>query len=142
MHKEFFHLEGEEYEKAHDQWNQKRLERFLPSVEFLNYTPHPITLRTSLNLQITFESRGSARVKESQKLLRTVKPGIELRQVEYGEIEGLPEFKENQLVIVSFLVKQANALLENPRTDLISPDTGASCIRENGQIKFVTGFLV
>lgn len=111
-------------------------------MNFVNYTPHEINLVTSLGLKITFESKGSARVKENQKLVRMEKPGIELREVVYGEIEGLPEVKEGQLVIVSFLVKQANSLLSNPRQDLISPDTGASCIRENGQIKAVTGFLV
>lgn len=27
-HSEFFHLEGEEYERAHDAWNKQRLEAF------------------------------------------------------------------------------------------------------------------
>lgn len=111
-------------------------------MSFVNYTPHKINLVTSLGLEITWESKGSARVKENQNLVRTEIPGIELREVVYGEIEGLPEVKEGQLVIVSFLVKQANSQLPNPRQDLVSPDTGASCIRENGQIKAVTGFLV
>lgn len=145
-HSQFFHLEGKEYDDAHDKWNKERLKKFQIEndfgIKFVNYTPHEINLVTSLGLSISFESKGSARVKETQVLVKREKPGIELRRVIYGGIEGLPEEKEDQIVIVSLLVKQANALSSNPRKDLVSPDTGASCIRENGQIKAVTGFLV
>ena len=109
-------------------------------MNFCNYTPHEINIVLPTN-KLSFASMGVARVTESQRVLG-MESGIELRETVYGEIEGLPESKDDCLIIVSLLVKQVNAKSKNPRKDLVIPDTGASCIRENGQIKAVTGFVV
>jgi hypothetical protein len=107
---------------------------------FVIYTPHTINVQTSQGDQHAFPSQGIARVTEKQSVVGS-ESGIELRTTIYGEIEGLPEVKEGVFVIVSLLVRQVNTASPNPRKDLVSPDTGASCIRENGVIKSVTGFL-
>ena len=62
-------------------------------------------------------------------------PGVESctvsfnRPVLYGEVEGLPEPQPGVLYIVSMLVAQRVM-----RADVVSPDSGPTAIRENGQI--------
>ncbi len=110
-------------------------------MSFLNYTPHEVNVFTPLGLEFSFPSKGIARVAESQQIVDR-SHSIEFRETIYGEIEGLPEPVDGTFIIVSLLVKQVNARSENPRKDLVSPDTGATCIRENGQIKAVRAFLI
>lgn len=108
---------------------------------FENYTPHAIVVQTPDNT-FTFQSKGIARVTESQEKVGE-HGGFELRKTFYKEIEGLPEPKDGIKYIVSMVVSQANARLCTPRTDLVSPDTGKTSIRdEKGMIKAVTGFTV
>lgn len=108
-----------------------------------NYTPPTIVFRFQDGGEVSFHSEGVARVTETQEEVGTIKEVIPLRRTSYGEIVGLPEVEENVLLIVSLVVRQANDLSPNPRKDLISPDTGKSCIRgDNGQIIAVTGFCV
>jgi hypothetical protein len=106
-----------------------------------NYTPHPITVFTEGG-QIDFPSRGQCRVTEEQQLVGHHRE-IQLRTTTYGSIDGLPAPKEGVRYIVSLLVTQANKRMSVPRQDLVSPDTGKTCIRdEKGQIKGVTGFII
>ncbi len=107
-----------------------------------NYTPHNVCVRTIDDKEHNFPSKGSARLTESQELLGVGPNGIALRKTTYGHIEGLPEPRDDTFIIVSILIKQANDASLNPRTDLITPDMGKTCIRENGIPKAVTGFLV
>ena len=58
-----------------------------------------------------------------------------LSRQEFGAVEGLPEPKEGVWYIVSTLVAQ-----QAKRADVVSPDTGPTAIRENGQVKAVLGF--
>lgn len=110
-------------------------------MNFENYTPHTIIVQTP-NETFTFLSKGIARVIESQKTIGHYH-GIELRKTTYKDIEGLPEPKDDIKFIVSMVVAQANARSSSPRHDLVCPDTGKSCIRdETGAIKAVTGFTV
>lgn len=108
---------------------------------FENYTPHTIVVQTSQET-FTFPSKGSVRVLENQEKLGEY-GGVELRKTNYGEIDGLPEPRNGIKYIVSMVVIMANSKSINPREDLVSPDTGKSCIRdEKGMIKAVTGFTV
>jgi hypothetical protein len=105
---------------------------------FENYTPHAVTIKS-----ITFPSVGVARVEEEQLVVGNVE-GFEIRQTIYKEIVGLPPQSSAGEVhyIVSMVVAQANARSREPRTDLLSPDTGKSCLRDaKGAIVAVTGFL-
>lgn len=67
--------------------------------------------------------------------------GIPLFRSEYGDIVGLPEPQDGVLYLVNMLVGQRAASLLG-RTDLIGPDSGPSAIRENGQVKAVTQFVL
>lgn len=66
--------------------------------------------------------------------------GIPLFRSEYGDIVGLPEPQDGVLYLVNMLVGQRGAA--EGRTDLIGPDSGPSAIRENGQVKAVTQFVL
>ena len=102
------------------------------NVEFKNYTPHTITLNDGRE----FLSEGVARVAASFSSFD--EDGI-CRQ-EFGEVTGLPMPQDGVRFIVSALVLSAGK--EAGRTDLVAPATGhPECIRENGFIKSVPGFV-
>lgn len=104
---------------------------------FRNLTPHPIVVRTSEGDKI-FPPEGMVpRVKMSTISLGMV-DGIEFRHTQYGEVEGLPEFEVGTFLIVSGMIKDR---FPDSRSDLVSPDTGPTAIRdESGRIVAVTGF--
>lgn len=86
-----------------------------------------------LNDGRAFESVGVARVSNSF----TAFDADGICTVVYGEISGLPEPQDGVLLIVSAMV-----LAASNRTDLVAPATGhPECIRENGYIKSVPGFV-
>lgn len=110
-------------------------------MSYRNFTPHPINVQVG-DQSREFPSEGVARVSESQEVVGE-HDGIELRRTTYGSIEGLPEPDGKTKFIVSMLVHQANERAQFARADLVSPDSGKSCIRdERGNIKAVTGFCV
>lgn len=97
-------------------------------MKFINLTPHTITLNDGRE----FPSIGVARVANSFTEIVD-----DICSVKYGEVEGLPEPKANTMYIVSQMV-----LAASNRTDLVAPATGhPDCIRENGFIKSVPGFV-
>lgn len=98
----------------------------------LNYTPHNITI----NDGTIYPSVGVARVSAT---FEEVSKGL-YRQT-FGDIIGLPEPKEDTMYIVSSIV--LSAAKEAGRTDCVAPATGhPDCIRENGFIKSVPGFVL
>lgn len=54
-----------------------------------------------------------------------------------GEVTGIPEPVEGTIYIVGSMVFDAS-----DRTDICAPDTGDSAIRENGQVRAVTRFVM
>lgn len=57
--------------------------------------------------------------------------------VVYGDVENVPKPKEGVLYIVSAMV-----LAASDRSDLVAPATGhPACVRENGRIVSVPGFV-
>lgn len=109
---------------------------------FENYTPHTIVVRPFNDELISYPSLGVARVTEEQSVHSKV-GNVEIRKTNYKEIIGLPEPSTDKMYIVSMVVAQANLRTTNPRVDLVCPDTGRTCIRdEKGQITAVTGFVV
>lgn len=97
---------------------------------YVNCTPHAITL----NDGTTFPPSGNvARVSSSF----TEFDADNVCTVQYGELTGVPEPKDGVLYIVSAMV-----LAASNRTDLVAPATGHPlCVRENGFIKSVPGFV-
>ena len=72
-----------------------------------------------------------ARVAATSRAVTTVGE-IPIVATEFGEITGLPEPKPGVLYLGSTLLAQAAARLG--RNDVVSPDTGPTAIRANGQV--------
>ena len=100
--------------------------------KFVNLTPHALALNSG---EVIPASGQVARVKASFSEFDA--DGI-CRQV-FGDVEGLPAAKEGTILIVSALVLAA---LKGSRADVVAPATGhPECVRENGMIKSVPGFV-
>ena len=101
-------------------------------MKFVNYTPHDIVL----NDGTIYPSLGSARVSAEFRQMNEI-----LYSQKFGDIIGLPEPEENTIYIVSSIV--LSAAKEAGRRDCVAPATGhPDCIRENGFIKSVPGFVL
>lgn len=100
-------------------------------VEFVNLTPHTITL----NSGVSYPSQGVARVSNSF----TDFDANNICTVVYGDVTGLPDPKPNTVYIVSALVLSA---LKGKREDVVAPATGhPDCVRKDGFIVSVPGFV-
>lgn len=102
-------------------------------MKFVNLTPHKIVL----NDGTTFESKGVARV--SSRF--TEFDGNKICEMKFDdEISGLPEPEKDTIYIVSLIVLPVAK--EKGRNDVVAPATGhPDCIRENGFVKSVPGFV-
>ena len=100
------------------------------SVQFVNCTPHAIIMNDGRE----FEPCGSvARV--SNSFTEFDAQGV--CSVKYGAVEGVPAPADGVLYIVSAMV-----LAASDREDLVAPATGhPQCVRENGRIVSVPGFV-
>jgi hypothetical protein len=100
---------------------------------FKNFTPHSINLNDGRE----FPSEGIARVAAS--FSQPDEDGC-MSQI-FGDIIGLPEFKEGVLLIVSSLV--LSAAKESGRTDCVAPASGhPDTVRNDlGYIVSVPGFV-
>ena len=105
-------------------------------MNLINLTPHDIHVMENGEIQTYPASGQQARVSVTQEKLTEIN-GVPVYRPVYGEVTGLPEPQNDTMYIVSMLVRSAAP----NRTDLISPDSGATAVRENGQIKYVVGWL-
>lgn len=98
--------------------------------QFINLCPHAI----NLNDGRSFPPSGNvARVSSSFSEF----DGDGICSNVFGEITGLPAPQEDTIFIVSMLVAGLAK-----RADVVSPATGhPGCVRENGQVKSVPGFV-
>lgn len=99
-------------------------------MNFINCTPHTI----NLNDGRSFEPSGILpRVSSSFTTFSD-----DVCEVVYGQVEGLPEPVAGTYYIVSAMVLAAC----KDRSDLVAPATGhPACVRENGRIVSVPGFV-
>ena len=108
----------------------------------INLTPHIVKLNSGKE----FPPSGMVARVSAQFSLTTspelLKEEIYIYTVEYGEIEGLPEPKEDTLYIVSAMVLEAGERMG--RNDLLAPATGhpETVRNEQGQIVSVPGFVI
>jgi len=104
-------------------------------VSIINLTPHAIVVRLD-RMDVTIPPSGQvARVSTNAELVTDVN-GIPVYRTVFGAIEGLPAAQDGIMLITSTIVAQAAARLG--RTDVVSPDTGPTAIRQDGQIVAVT----
>lgn len=87
------------------------------SKKIINLTPHQIIIfNERMQVIKIIESEGAARVSEQRKMSSEI-DGIPLIYKTFGEVEGLPEAKEDVYYIVSNLVRTALP----DRKDLLVP---------------------
>jgi len=73
----------------------------------INLTPHPINICDEAGKVVrVFQSEGLVRLKAVTVTVGEI-DGIHLTRTEFGQPEGLPEFSEGKMYIVSQLVKSA-----------------------------------
>lgn len=97
-------------------------------MKIINTTPHEITIiNDEMETVATFSPEISVRVASVTKIIGNIQ-GIPLDTTFFGEVEGLPEFKDEVFYIVSRLVKSALP----DRKDLLCP--GQQVRNENGQV--------
>ena len=106
--------------------------------KFINCTPHVVSVQFPSGEVHSFPACGIVpRVQQHNVPVIHIND-IPMSNIIYGEVENLPEPKENTYYIVSALVRER---VPN-RKDVISPDSGPSAIRnEKGQIEAVVGFI-
>ena len=96
---------------------------------FMNMTPHTINLNDG---RVFAPCACTARVSSTHTPFEG-----DICEVAFGEVEGLPPHTPGVFYIVSAIVAAAAK-----RSDLVSPATGhPDCVRENGQIRSVPGFV-
>ncbi len=104
---------------------------------FANYTPHKVNIVTNDGREYEYASEGVARIDEIGYEVIANHAGVEIRQTQYGDVIGLPDAQLGVRYIVSSMVRDRLP----HRRDLVSPDSGKTCLRENGNIKATRGFL-
>lgn len=102
-------------------------------MEVINLTPHKIRIITGDKVNEIEASGTIARV--ATKIISTDNPII-FKQ-EFGEVENLPEPKENTIFIVSALVLAR----VSERNDVFAPLTSQAIRNEEGQIIGVPGLV-
>lgn len=106
-------------------------------MNIVNLTPHAITIEKADGTRITIPPTApAARVTQQNYIMADV-DGIPVSAVVWGEVENVPAPADNTVYVVSAMVAQR--LPE--RSDVLAPDTGASAIRESGNIVAVRGFV-
>jgi len=102
-----------------------------------NLTPHPIRVRRPDGEEVVFSPEGIVPRVETIETPSVEVEGVPTIARRMGRVVGLPEPCEGVFYLVSSLVFEASE-----RTDLICPDTGKTCIRdEHGNIVAVTRFV-
>ena len=106
-------------------------------INFVNLTPHEITIKT-YDKEFKIKPSGIiARVTTEEKEQGKLN-NIPIVERSFGKVENLPEPKENVVYLVSSLVLEG----VRDRDDVFAPDTGNTAIRdEKGRIIAVTRLI-
>lgn len=110
-------------------------------VRFVNLTPHEINLILE-NKKMTIKPSGTiARVSMTYEETDKI-DCIPVYVPTYGDVENVPEPKDDTIYIVSNIVAQALKERTRKYNDIIVPDTSPEgCVQENGKIVGVKRFL-
>ena len=103
-------------------------------MEIVNLTPHAIAVELSDGRRIFAPSGSIARVDSKSAVIGNF-DGVPVSRATLGAVTGLPPAADGVVYLVSAMVAQAAQ-----RADVVSPDTGPTAIRENGQVVAVRGF--
>ena len=100
----------------------------------VNLTPHKIVVRLEGQPDITIEPTAPAARVAVKSVAAPAIGGVPVARQEFGKVENLPDQTDGTVFITSTLIAQAVK-----RADVVSPDTGPTAIRENGQVVAVRG---
>lgn len=107
-------------------------------ITVVNMTPHAIiVVNEEGEMVATYPPSGEvARVQTTTEVTASV-AGIPVRRTAFGNVTGIPESQPGMVFITSTIVAQAAK-----RPDVISPDTGPTAVRLDGQVVAIRGFQV
>ena len=100
--------------------------------KFINMTPHVVRVLLPDGSYRVFEPSGARAIVTATPTPQGEWDGVPLISTTWGQLEGLPEPAEGTLYICSTLAAQGASRLG--RTDVVSPDSGPSAVRQDGQI--------
>ena len=108
----------------------------------INATPHALNICDEAGeivdtIPAPIDKSQIARVSSTATNVGTLR-GYNVVRTEYGDVEGLEEETPGVVYLVSAMVGQ---VLAGKRNDIYSPDTGATAVRNNGQIVGVRQFI-
>ena len=103
-------------------------------MRFVNLTPHAIVVRTEEGDTVFPPSGEVARV-STREVEAPAVGGFPVVTSVFGDVTGIPAVEAGTMYIVSALVGERAA-----RADVVAPNTGATAIRENGNVVAVRGF--
>ena len=104
----------------------------------LNLTPHSINFQNKSGEVVEIPASGQvARLPMKSVVLESNLP-FEVRTTEYGDVEGIPAVGEGPFIVSAL---ELGKLGSEYRGQAFAPDTGPSAVRENGLVKYVTGFI-
>lgn len=104
---------------------------------FINLTPHDVVLRLGGTDYVFPASGHLARVKAEEKIIGNLH-GVPVTQHRYSDIEFPEDLVRGKVAIVSSMFLDAAPL--DLTFTCVSPDTGKTCIREDGRVVAVTRF--
>ena len=100
----------------------------------VNLTQHKIVIRAEGQLDMVIEPTAPAARMAVKSVADGTIEGVPVYRQEFGKVENLPEPTDGVVFVTSTLIAQAVK-----RFDVVSPDTGPTAIRENGQVVAVRG---
>ena len=103
--------------------------------EFVNLTPHEITVYDSTGQNVILKIPPSGKVARVSVFSRVIGEinGIPIRRAEYGEVQDLPEPKEGVIYIVSTVLLIALREKGIARDDVVAPDTNPDSVVRDPQ---------
>ena len=103
-------------------------------MEFINLTPHALTVHRVDDSVITIPASGNVARVSQHDVRDEVVDGIEINHSQLGEVEGLPQAEDGKIFIVSRLVATA----VKDRLDVVVP--GILLRDEQGRVVGCKGF--
>lgn len=112
------------------------------SIKIVNTTPHVVRVVVNEMEGQYREFAPEMSVRAAQELREVHKGTFEVCKVHYSSV-SLPEPSENVAYIVSTIVANAAKASGRTTSDLLVPDSGPDCIRdERGQVFAVRRFII
>ena len=104
----------------------------------LNLTPHSINFQNKAGAIVEIPASGTVARLPMKSVVLDSGFDFEVRTTEYGDVEGIPAVGEGPFIVSALVLGKLGV---EYRGQAFAPDTGPSAARENGLVKYVTGFI-